>query len=87
MIKTIWATEDEIKAFLEKLSNQELCEAFEGDKELSSDEEIVEDNNTFYKLCDRFENERKKTPDVSTMSDALIYEMATRFKNEKSPGN
>ncbi|MWC30946.1 hypothetical protein [Paenibacillus sp. MMS18-CY102] len=64
--------------FFAKLTDKELCAAYEGEMEWMESNALAEDN-LLKMLCDRYEAETGEAIDVTAAADAVLYEMATRY--------
>ncbi|EFM08794.1 hypothetical protein PaecuDRAFT_4259 [Paenibacillus curdlanolyticus YK9] len=64
--------------FFAKLTDKELCAAYEGEMEWMESSTLAEDN-PLRALCENYEVESGEEIDLAEAIDAVLYEMATRY--------
>ncbi|GFN33022.1 hypothetical protein [Paenibacillus xylaniclasticus] len=69
--------------FFARLSDKELCAAYEGDMEWM-ESEFLADDNPLKSLCQRYEAEIGEEIVIMDAIDAILYEMACRYYRIKA---
>ncbi|WP_127529437.1 hypothetical protein [Paenibacillus kobensis] len=68
--------------FFARLTDKELCGAYEGDMEWM-ESNFLADNNPLRLLCEQYEAETGGDIVITDAIEAILYEMSTRFYRMK----